>query len=163
MLIFKIVAKYKMFFHLTSIIAGVMYSHLMEWVLHKYVLHGLGKKKNNIFSFHWKTHHKIVRKDNFYDYQYEDAVTGGPLRERLSLYALLLAHTPLIMIAPAFFAALVFCSIRYYRLHKRMHLDPTWAKYYFPGHWEHHMGKDQDKNWGVTIQWVDKLFKTSTL
>jgi len=37
---------------------------------------------------------------------------------------------------------------------------PKWGRYFYPWHWDHHMGKDQDCNWGVTIQWVDKLMGT---
>jgi len=29
-----------------------------------------------------------------------------------------------------------------------------------PWHYDHHMGKNQDSNWGVTVEWVDKLFNT---
>tara|TARA_B100000131_G_C17947815_1_gene545155 strand:+ start:357 stop:824 length:468 start_codon:yes stop_codon:yes gene_type:complete len=154
---------FEILFHVACVVVAFAYSSVMECVLHKWVLHGLGKRKKNIFAFHWKTHHRLVRKNNFYDHQYEDATTGGPLRERISLYALVLAHAPLITVAPAFVLTTAFCARRYYKLHKRMHLEPEWAKKNFPWHWEHHMGKDQDKNWGVTSNWVDKLFGTSTI
>ena len=39
--------------------------HFLEWFVHKYLLHGLGKKKNSFLAFHWSGHHKESRKNNF--------------------------------------------------------------------------------------------------
>jgi len=35
-----------------------------------------------------------------------------------------------------------------------------WGKKKMPWHYDHHMGKNQDSNWGVTVEWPDKLFNT---
>ena len=35
-----------------------------------------------------------------------------------------------------------------------------WAKENIPWHYDHHMGKNQDANWGVTTDWVDRLLNT---
>jgi sterol desaturase/sphingolipid hydroxylase (fatty acid hydroxylase superfamily) len=29
-----------------------------------------------------------------------------------------------------------------------------------PWHYDHHMGKNQEANWGITTDWVDKLLRT---
>ena len=29
-----------------------------------------------------------------------------------------------------------------------------------PWHYDHHLGKNQDANWGVTTDWVDRVFGT---
>ena len=42
-----------------SLFGAYVYGGFLEWALHKYVLHGLGKNKKSIFSFHWHKHHKI--------------------------------------------------------------------------------------------------------
>ena len=149
-----------MLFHLITIPLAVIYSSLLEWVIHKYILHGLGKKRKSFFSFHWHAHHNAAKKNNFYDHNYAWAKTGPALRERLGLYGLVLLHTPLVIDAPLFFAAVTLCALYYYRTHKKMHMVPKWGRYFYPWHWDHHMGKDQDCNWGVTIQWVDKLMGT---
>lgn len=39
-------------------------------------------------------------------------------------------------------------------------MDLEWAKKHVPWHYDHHMGKNQDANWGVTTDWVDKLLGT---
>jgi len=84
-----------------------MYSHILEWVLHKYVL-----------------------------------------------------HIPTIIISPLFYYTLIICAIRYFKIHKKSHLDVGWCKDHLPWHYDHHMGKNQDANWGVTTDWIDRLLGT---
>jgi hypothetical protein len=33
-------------FHLLTIPLAIIYSHIAEWVIHKYILHGLGKNQD---------------------------------------------------------------------------------------------------------------------
>jgi len=148
------------FTYVLTIICAIAYSNVIEWIMHKHILHGLGKNKSSVWSFHWHQHHKKARKNNFHDEDYLDGWVGGPLREKLGLLLLLVAHSPLITASPVFFITLIYCSVRYYRLHKFAHLHPSWGRYYLKCHYDHHMGKNQDANWGVTISWVDKLFGT---
>jgi sterol desaturase/sphingolipid hydroxylase (fatty acid hydroxylase superfamily) len=145
---------------LVSVPLAIAYAHIMEWVLHRYVLHGLGKNKKSIYNFHWHSHHKSARKNKYYDANYERPWQGAVLREKISLFLLLLVHSPLFIVAPFFYLTLICCTYRYYHLHRRSHLNPSWAKTHMKCHYDHHMGKNQDSNWGVTIEWVDKLFKT---
>ena len=142
---------------------AILYSHCMEWALHRYLLHGIGKNKESIWSFHWSRHHKNARKNNFYDKDYEEDWTGAPLKEKISLCLLLLLHLPLIIVAPLFFAGLVVGAYKYYTTHKYAHLHPIWGKVFLTWHYDHHMGKNQDANWGVTTDWVDNLMKTRIL
>tara|TARA_R100000808_G_C2150335_1_gene159071 strand:+ start:2376 stop:2870 length:495 start_codon:yes stop_codon:yes gene_type:complete len=146
--------------HILTIPLAIIYSHLTEWFIHKYILHGLGKRKDNFWSFHWHAHHKKCRKNNFYDVDYLDDWQGPPLREKLGLFLLILLHSPLVIYAPLFFITLIFCAVRYYKVHKYAHLNPIWGKIFLTWHHDHHMGKDQDANWGVTVEWVDKLLGT---
>ena len=37
---------------------GLLYANASEWLIHHYVLHGLGKKKRSFWSFHWGEHHR---------------------------------------------------------------------------------------------------------
>ena len=76
------------------------------------------------------------------------------------LFILSLVHSPLILILPLFYITLVFCFIRSYRIHKKSHLDVKWCKEHLPWHYDHHMGKNQDANWGVTTDWIDRLVGT---
>ncbi len=40
------------------------------------------------------------------------------------------------------------------------HLDPMWCRENLPWHYDHHMGPNQDMNYGVTTDWVDRLMGT---
>ena len=146
--------------HALSIPLAIIYSQIAEWVIHKYILHGLGKKKRNFWSFHWHAHHKNCRKNKNRDDDYLDGMQGPPLREKVGLFFLIVIHSPLAYYAPLFFLTLIVMAIRYYRIHRYAHLQPIWGKIFLRWHYDHHMGKNQDANWGVTTDWVDKLMKT---
>jgi hypothetical protein len=149
------------FLHLLSIPLAVIYTQLLEWLLHKYVLHGLGKNKNSKWASHWHTHHKKCRKNNNYDDDYKKGWSHEAARQEIvGLVVLSFLHVPMLFISPLFYLTLIFCAIRYYRIHKRSHLDTEWCKTHTPWHYDHHMGKDQDSNWGVTTDWVDRALRT---
>ena len=48
----------------------------------------------------------------------------------------------------------------YWRVHKKAHEDPAWAREHLPWHYDHHMGPNQDANWCVTRPWFDILMGT---
>jgi len=147
--------------HLLSIPLAIVYSHLLEWVLHKYILHGLGKNKKSPWASHWHTHHRSSRQNDNYDGDYKKGIFDKTVRsEILGLFILSVIHIPTILISPLFYFTLVVCAIRYYKIHKKSHLDVEWCKKYLPWHYDHHMGKNQDANWGVTTDWVDRIANT---
>jgi sterol desaturase/sphingolipid hydroxylase (fatty acid hydroxylase superfamily) len=67
---------------------------------------------------------------------------------------------PLWPVAPFFCAAVWLSAYHYYRVHKKAHLDPAWAKAHVPWHYDHHMGPNQHANWCVTIPLMDHLMGT---
>jgi len=143
--------------HVLAIFLAFIYGNLMEYVMHRYILHGFGKKKNNPFNFHWYSHHKTCRKNNFYDSYYENPDSFFRCKEKLGLILLVVLHIPTYFISPTFFVAISLYTIYYYKLHRWMHVNVEAGRKRFPWHYDHHMGRDQDKNWGVTHQWMDKL------
>jgi sterol desaturase/sphingolipid hydroxylase (fatty acid hydroxylase superfamily) len=126
------------------------------------VLHGLGRRKGSFWDFHWHEHHAQVRQNDHLDPDYERSLLGwhAQTKEALGLLAAGVAHLPLLPVAPFFTGAVWFSLVRYYRVHKRAHLDPAWAKDHLPWHYDHHMGPDQDANWCVSRPWADVLFGT---
>ena len=147
---------------------GIVYSNAFEWVIHKYVLHGWGRDKNSFWSFHWHEHHKKARKNNMIDDQYNGSLCSSLLRgdgtaknkEAIGLALASLAHLPLLPVAPFFTLTVWACAANYYRVHKKSHMDPAWAKEHLPWHVDHHMGKDQDANWCVTWPLTDWILGT---
>ena len=72
------------------------------------------------------------------------------------------ASAPLAWIAPGFWAGAMGYGLLYHYVHRRSHLDPAWALRWVPWHVEHHLGRNQDKNFGVVTDLVDRLVGTWT-
>lgn len=141
---------------------AMVYSNVTEWVVHKYLLHGLGRDRRSVFSFHWHEHHRASRRNGMYDAAYAEPQPGRtkwPLEE-LGVLGYALAHAPLFSVAPFFTATVWVNTARYYAVHRRAHLDPEWARAHLPWHYDHHMGPDQDANWCITSPWFDELVGT---
>ena len=129
--------------------------------MHKYVLHGLGKNRYSLWSSHWHGHHKTCRKNNNLDKDYLESVFGESSRKEITgLIILNLFHLPFLFFMPLFNLGLIIHSVRYYHLHRKSHLDVEWGKENLPWHYDHHMGKKHDANWGVTTDWVDEYMNT---
>jgi hypothetical protein len=142
---------------------GLILANASEWLMHKYVLHGLGKKKQSFWSFHWHDHHRNARKNAHHDPDYEVPpwrAWNGQSKEAVALIATTVALAPIAPIAPFFYGTVVYSTVNYYRKHKRAHLDPAWAREHLPWHYDHHMGPNQNANWCVTRPWFDIVMGT---
>jgi len=148
-----------MLYVLLMVPLAFIYSAILEWLTHKYILHGLGKNKKSFWSFHWHSHHKTCRKNKNFDENYK--FRAPPVKKEIGSLILLAAiHLPLWFVSKTFYLTLVFCAARYFYLHRKCHTDIEWGKKKLPWHYDHHMGKDQDINWGVTTELVDLIMKT---
>ena len=150
----------KIFFIGFSLLGAYIYGGLAEWALHKYAIHGLGKNKKSWFNFHWHSHHKTCRKNNNHDDNYNSFLPSPILREITGLCLLAAVHVPIYFVMPYLFYTLIFCTVRYFYVHQKCHLNVEWGKVYFPWHYKHHMGKNQDANWGVTTAFWDAILGT---
>jgi hypothetical protein len=124
----------------------------MEWFVHKYFFHGLGKNRNSIFAFHLREHHIESRNNEFLD-------TRVTKRETLGLIAFLYFYSPLYYILPAFYRALVIYGAAFIAVHKFVHIFPHVAKKHFWWHWNHHM-HNQNKSWNVVYPLTDLVMGT---
>jgi len=141
---------------------GLLYANVGEWVIHKHVLHGPGKRRSSFWSFHFHEHHQASRRNEMVDPDYERRPVGvhAQGKELAGLAGLCLLHAPLFPVAPGFTAAVWFSAAWYYRVHKKAHEDPDWAREHLPWHYDHHMGRNQNANWGVTSPFWDWIFRT---
>jgi hypothetical protein len=141
---------------------GLFYANAVEWATHKYLLHGLGKKRDSFWAFHWHEHHRNARRNGHHDPDYRRSRIGWHAqgKETLSVVATLALHLPLLPVAPFFTGAIFWYAIRSFRMHKRAHLDPEWAKEHVPWHYDHHMGPDQHANWCTGSPFFDILAGT---
>jgi len=147
---------------------GLLYVNAGEWMVHKYLLHGWGSKKESFWNFHWGEHHRESRKNKFVDAAYTntsktDWLKGNwdaQTKESSGLIFAALLHAPLFPVAPFFTGAVWYSLANYHRIHKKSHLDPEWAKQHLPWHYDHHMGPNQHANWCVTKPWFDIVMGT---
>ncbi len=148
---------------LRGFLTGLIAANAGEWVMHKYVLHGQGKKKNSFWRFHWAVHHKTAMQQNFRDPDYEHNIWDAwdPQSKEVAALAFgAVAVAPTFLISPGFCLGVWASQYNYYRVHKKSHLDPEWGYNYLPWHYDHHMGPDQDKNWCVTFPLWDHVMGT---
>lgn len=146
-----------------QILAGFLYGNLIEWVAHKYFLHGLGKNKKSVFAFHWHRHHKHCRRNKYLDPDYFDnniLKMDARGKEVLSLFLLAFFHFPIWFVFPYSYLAACFWILLYYFVHMKSHRDPKWGKRWFIHHYDHHMGSNQDANFGVVAPWWDWILGT---
>ena len=146
-----------------EITLAFIYSLFLEWAIHKYILHNIGRRRKSILSFHFFEHHGASRRSNFEDPAYKNislAMKGGSGKELLSLVLLLLMHIPIIFFYPFAFATLGLCIVHYFVIHIASHKSSEWARKWLPWHYDHHMARNQDFNWGVRFDWIDRLMGT---
>jgi|10_taG_2_1085330.scaffolds.fasta_scaffold106798_2 sterol desaturase/sphingolipid hydroxylase (fatty acid hydroxylase superfamily) len=144
-------------YEVLQVFSAIIFANLNEWLIHKFVLHGLGKRKTNFFHFHW-VHHRNCRKASNYDVDYEKLL---PLsREAWSLLLFFISYIPLFWVVPYFAGTLGVHAIVYYFTHRHTHLNVEWGRRWLPWHHDHHMGKDQDLNWCVLFPLWDYVLGT---
>ncbi|MBT8493772.1 MAG: hypothetical protein KJO07_11985, partial [Deltaproteobacteria bacterium] len=110
---------------------GLLYANAGEWLIHKYLLHGKGVKKDSLFAFHWHRHHKNSRRGDQHDPDFDqpwhqellDGEDNGRTRELIGLATIAATHLPLAPIAPLFTATVMYSIVNYYRVHKKSHKD----------------------------------------
>lgn len=141
-----------------QIIFAWFYSHIFEYIAHKHFLHN-HKKFRFAFRNHFAKHHRTSRKNGMYDEAYCSILSSK--FEVYSLVIVSLVHLPVVFLFPAAYFTLVACLMTYYVMHRKSHLDVEWGKKWLPWHYEHHMGLDQHKNWGVRLPIIDILLNTS--
>src|SRR5690606_1503791 len=106
---------------------GLVTQNAGEWLAHKYVLHGMARKKDSFWAFHWHEHHKESRRNDFHDPNYERPLFNGlhaQSKEALGLVTAGVLILPLFPIAPGFTSGYLFGLANYYWIHKKSHNDP---------------------------------------
>ena len=142
---------------------GLLYANAGEWLMHKYILHGLGKNRHSFWSYHWHEHHAACAKNDMLDrgYQSVNLTTWNAQTKELSVLAgIVLLHVPLFVLYPFFTGAVYASLMLYYYKHRKAHLDPAWAKRHLQWHYDHHIGGNCTANWCVTWPWFDYLMGT---
>ncbi len=141
---------------------GLVYANAWEWMIHKYLLHEEGRKKDSFWRFHYMEHHKNCRLNDNLDPDYDRNLLewNAQSKEVVTLLGGAALHLPLLPIAPTFTLGVWTSMTYYYFAHKKCHQDSDWGRKNMPWHYDHHMGKNQDANWGVTFPLFDHILGT---
>jgi hypothetical protein len=142
---------------------GLLYANACEWLMHKYILHALGKKRPSFWAYHWHEHHAVCVRHRMFDPGYQKlnlSCWNTQSKELLVLAGIVLLHIPIALLLPAFATAVYATLALYYYKHRKAHLDPVWAKQHLRWHYEHHLAGDGSGNWCVTWPWFDYLMGT---
>ncbi len=131
---------------------GFVYASIVEWAIHKYLFHELGKKKGSKFSFHIRDHHINCLKSGNRDRHFSH-------REIPGILFLLLINFPVVYFLPSFYYAMCTYGALFIITHNIAHIWPQFGKKYIPWHWDHHM-KYQNHNFNVVLPIADYLFGT---
>ena len=148
---------------LRGFVTGLIAANAAEWYIHKYWLHEKAKQKDSFWRFHWAIHHKTVTQNEFYDPDYQKTILevwNPHSKEAASLLGGALAVAPLFPLFPGFTLGVWTSVANYYRVHRKSHENPEWGYKNLPWHYDHHMGRDQDKNWCVTFPLWDYVMGT---
>ena len=131
---------------------GFLYANMMEWVVHKFLFHEMGKNKNSVFAFHLREHHINCLKNNNRDRNFSS-------RELPGILFLLFLHCPIYFLLPMFYYGLCLYGSLFVIVHNLAHIKTDLGKKLFPWHWDHHM-KHQNHNFNVVIPIADYLLGT---
>ncbi len=147
-----------------QVVAVIVYGNLLEWLVHKYILHKLGSTKL-VFGEHWYRHHRNTRLNDYGDPDYQQGQWSwkGRWSEVIGLSFLGLIHLPVVFFYPVAYAAMVGWAALYYLVHWFNHAHPKLGKKCFPWHHDHHMGKNQNANWCVIFPLWDWILGTRVL
>ena len=145
-----------------QLFGGWVYGYFFEYAVHRWLLHGSMKKKGRLLSFHFSKHHKNARRNRFRDVDYDKPfeLGNGANKELFSLVVVAVLHLPFVFYLPWFFGISMLSLCSYYYKHRRAHTDPAWGRKNLPWHYDHHMGKNQDMNFGVRTDFFDRVFGT---
>ena len=53
---------------------GVLYANAGEWLVHKYILHALGKKRHSFWAYHLHEHHAVCTSNSMLDPGYQKLI-----------------------------------------------------------------------------------------
>ena len=143
-------------------VLGYLWATFIEYVVHRWIFHGVGKRRGSIFSFHWHQHHSASRKNQMLEpcYIRREWAWNGYTRELGGMVFLGAIHLPVLLVSPAFVLGVWAWCVAYHSVHRKTHVDPQWARDHCSWHYDHHMAPNQDANYGVTSDWMDRLMGT---
>ena len=92
---------------------GLLYANAGEWLVHKHILHALGKNRHSFWAYHLHEHHAVCISNNMLDPGYQKLTLttwNTQSKELVVLAGFVLLHVPILLIFPLFTSA-VYASL----------------------------------------------------
>ena len=90
---------------------SIVYANILEWGVHKYVLHGVGKVRGSMWSSHFHEHHRNSIRFSGGDPDYLQWKMSPEIKGLIGLTVL---HIPLCLLSIPAYLTLVAYSLAYY-------------------------------------------------
>ncbi len=108
------------------------------------------------FKRHFAGHHGRIRKGGMLDPDYTQWKKYSFLDfEPAVLFFISLVHLPVAFYFPYAYAVLLLSGILYFTVHALTHIMPVVMAKIIPWHSWHHLGKNQNMNYGVRLPIID--------
>ena len=143
-------------FTIAELFVGWLYGHLLEYLVHRSSYFLL--KRNDKSSL--KTHDRLSFINLMCGAHVYGSNTEHIKKEKIIVSLIVFLHSPLIIIFPFAFLSILLGGISYLVQHRACHSDVTTAREYYPWHYDHHMSRRQDMNFGVRMPIFDILLGT---
>lgn len=134
-----------------------MAENVTEWLVHKYILHGLGQHKKSIWAYHRICFENGMKDEGYRHLKWQ---WNTQTKEIVGLLVIMLLQLPLISLAFWYVMGFYFAIICYYYRHRKAHIDAEWARVHLPWHYQYHLGKESEANGCISWPWFDYLMKT---
>lgn len=145
--------------HVALFIGGVVGAQVFEYLVHDYLLHRLGEKKDSVFNFHIEHHQRVSTFSTDPIYSSVFSYDSDRVKEAAMLFTpTVLLDAALLERYPALAAGLTFGSCLYFFGHALGHKYPELGWKYVPTHMLHHFDDPHD-NYGVTTGLVDAVLR----
>ena len=129
---------------IAQITVAWFYGHVLEYALHRFILHNRKAMSGKPFKKHFSGHHGRIRKAGMLDIDYTRWRKYSFLDfEPLVLLLLTLAHLPIAIYFPYAYVMLLMSGILYFVVHALTHIIPQFMIRVTPWHSWHHLGKNQ--------------------
>lgn len=140
---------------------GLLIANAGEWLIHRYLLHGLGHQADSFWAYHLYEHHAVAKKFNMFDPGYKKwpKSWNSQAKEGLVLAGILALNLPFFWWANGYACAIYASVVIYSIVHRKAHCDQQWAKAYLPWHHYHHLHNEQS-NWCISYPLFDYLINT---
>ena len=131
---------------------GFFIANVIEYCVHRFLFHGMGRNKKSIFAFHLREHHRKAVRNGFVDEKLS-------AKEWIGIPVLLILLLPVYYLSFSFYFGISLYAVLFVVIHNIQHKYPKFAKKYFWWHWNHHM-RNPNKSWAVVVPITDIIFGT---